>query len=105
MSKFKASYRGIGELLKSPEMQAHMLVRAEAAKAFAETEAPVFETGPHPGRYKAAFHVESGIQHHKTERAYAELSNDAPEALFVEFGTRNNAAHHTLTRSLDAMRG
>lgn len=103
--RFKASYRGIGELLRSVEMQEHMRVRAERAKAFAEAEAPVDTGGPHPGRYKASFHVDVDIKRGRTSRARATLSNDSPEAFFVEYGTRNNPARHILGRSLDAMRG
>jgi hypothetical protein len=105
MSTFQASYSGIGEMLRSEFMQAAMRARAEKVLVLAIATAPVYEQGPHPGRYKAAFHVESGVQHHKTSRAYARVSNDAPEALYVEFGTRNNPAHHTLTKALDAARG
>ena len=104
MSTFKADYDGIGAMLCSPEMQAHMLERATKGMAFAVADAPVFEKGPHPGRYKGAFHVQAGIQRHKTRRAYGLLYNDSPEAFYVEFGTENNPAHHTLTRALDAMR-
>jgi hypothetical protein len=104
MSKFTPSYSGIGEMLRSEFMQAEMHARAEAARALAEAIAPVYEQGPHPGRYKAAFTVESGVRHEKTARAYGRLENHSPEAFFVEYGTRNNPAHHVLVRASDAMR-
>lgn len=102
---YDADYKGIGEMLNAPWMVAEMVRRAEKGKAFAETIAPVDQTGPHPGRYKAAFRVEGkvggGTRHN---RAAGRLINDAPEAVFVEYGTANNPAHHVLLRSLDEMR-
>jgi len=100
---FKASYSGIGEMLRSPFMQGAMHHRAEAIAARAEAIAPVYEQGPHPGRYKASFRVSSGVRHAVTSRAYGRVTNVAPEALAVEFGTQNNPAHHTLVVALDAI--
>lgn len=93
-------------LLNAPWMEDHMKRLADGAKDVAEAIAPVYEDGPHPGRYKDSFHVESGTYggaHH--DRAYAVLSNYAPEALSVEFGTENNEAHHVLTHALDSIPG
>lgn len=95
-ARFKKNYKGIGEMLRSEFMQGAMHHRAEVIADVAEGIAPVYEAGPHPGRYKASFHVTSGIRVHKTTRAYGRVSNDAPEALAVEYGTKNNVAHHTL---------
>jgi hypothetical protein len=97
---FRADYRGIGRLLKSPEMQALMALHAHRAKAVAEAIAPVDPTSGHPGRYKASFVVTSGVRRGHSGRAYARLSNTSPEAVYVEYGTRNNDAHHTLLRAL-----
>lgn len=97
---FQLDYAGLGEYLRSEEVKAMLVARAEKVKAQAEATAPVDETGPHPGRYKASFSVSSGVQVHKTGRAYAEVSNDAPEAFFVEFGTRHNPRHRTLGKAV-----
>lgn len=106
LSKITGRYVGIGELLRSPEMEALCLERAVAVMAVAVATAPVFERGPHPGRYKAAFHVKSGTDNGEAKpRAYARVINDSPEALAVEFGTANNDAHHTLLRALEAASG
>jgi hypothetical protein len=102
---FHANYRGIGEMLCSDWMVDEMHRRAERAKVLAEIIAPVDPDSPHAGRYKASFHVESGVQHRKTSRAYDRLINDAPEAFFVEYGTKNNPAHHVMMKALDALRG
>lgn len=102
---FKASYSGIGEMLRSPEMQAAMRQFGEKVKARAEANAPVGDPSedPHAGRYKASFYVTTGVQHRKTSRAYAEVGNTAPEALTVEYGTSDTDAHHTLLDALAAV--
>lgn len=104
---FHASYRGIGEMISSPFMVEAMRARAERAKVYAEVIAPVYEGSSrddHRGRYKASFSVEAGVRQHRTRRAYGRLLNDSPEAFFVEYGTKNNPAHHVLLKSTDAMR-
>lgn len=104
---FTASYRGIGEMLRSAEMEAEMRRRAEQAMTFAVAIAPVGDPRKdrHPGRYKASFRVQStrrgGVRH---DRASATLVNDAPEAAMVEYGNRNVAQHRVLGKAIDAMR-
>jgi hypothetical protein len=86
-------------------MQAEMRRRAELVKARAEASAPVDRTGPHPGRYKQSFRVTSGVREGKTRRAFGRVTNDAPEAILVEYGSRNNPRHRTLGKALDAATG
>lgn len=100
---YKASYNGIGDMLRAEFMQAAMKVRAEAVADRARAIAPVDEDSPHRGRYRDSFEVSSGVAHRKTSRAYGRVTNVAPEALAVEFGTRNNPAHHTLVQALDGI--
>lgn len=95
-------YEGMGEFLRSAEMQAAMHTLAEGFMQRAIATAPVDENGPHPGRYKASFHVESGVRRNKTARAYGKVINDSPEAFFVEFGTKNNPRHRTLGKAFGA---
>jgi len=95
-------YEGLGQLLRSPEMQAAMHTLAVGFMQRAIATAPVDEDGPHPGRYKASFRVESGVQHNTTARAYGRVINDSPEAFFVEFGTKNNPRHRTLGKAFGA---
>lgn len=95
----RINYAGMGEFLRSPEMQAAMHALAEQFMARAIATAPVDEKGPHPGRYKRSFRVESGVQHKKTARAYGKVINDSPEAFFVEFGTKHNPKHRTLGKA------
>lgn len=103
--KYQASYVGIGDMLCSEFMQVAMKTRIDRAKDLAVAIAPVYEAGPHPGRYKAAFSTSSGVRAGKSRRAYGRLTNSSPEALAVEFGTENNPARHILVRSLDAVGG
>lgn len=107
MSNFKLDYAAFGEhVLRSDFMREAMEGYAEKAKAAAEADAP-FDADSRDGtHYKDSFRVESrnvgGV--HKN-RAEALLINDDPAAVFVEFGNgKTNAAHHTLTRALDAAR-
>jgi hypothetical protein len=108
VSTFNASYEGIGELLKSPMIEAEMRARAEQVAALAEASAPVDPTSGHPGRYKGAFSVSSGV---KPDRAYGRVENTAPEAIEVEYGrgeyttTRTTADGKTYTVTIGAMDG
>jgi hypothetical protein len=108
MTDVNLDYRGIGEMLRSVDMEAHMRSRAEKAMAFAEAIAPVGnpKNDPHSGRYAASFHVESSRHGGmKGDRASAVLVNDSPEAYMVEYGNRNVEKHRILAKSIDAMRG
>jgi hypothetical protein len=101
MTTFKLDYVGVGQLLRSPEMQAEMRRRAEKVRVAAEASAPVYLKGRHPGRYKRSFRVRAG---RRPSRAYAMVINYSPEALWVEYGTKNNPRHRTLGRALEAAR-
>ena len=99
-TKFTPSYAGIGEMLRSDGMEQAMREHAGTIMAAAQAAAPVWEDGPHPGRYKESFRVttdkESGAKH---DRAGAHVVNDAPEAFYVEFGNRNVERYRTLGRA------
>jgi len=98
---YRHDYDAFGEhVLRAPWMIAEMARRGEKVKAAAEASAPVDETSPHPGRYKDSFHLATGIREGHKSRAYAEVYNDAPEAPFVEFGTKNTPRHRTLGKAL-----
>lgn len=105
MSTFNASYAGIGEMLRSAEMQAAMhRIVAEKMLPFAQSIAPFDADDPDGQHYRDAFEVSSGVRHGKTSRAYGRLTNTDKAAVFVEFGTKNNPRHRTLGRALDALR-
>jgi hypothetical protein len=106
VSVFKGSVNGVSQLVTSPEMQADMKRRAEQVKAEAEATAPVGR-GPNAGQYKRSFSVSSGVRTGRagtarSRRAFGRVTNDAPEAFFVEYGTVHNPRHRTLGRALDA---
>lgn len=97
---FRASYSGIGKMIRSPQMQAEMRRRAERIKAAAVITAPV-----DTGQYEHSFRVTSGARGGlKKDRAYGRVTNHAPHAFYVEFGTSKTPAHHTLRRALRAAR-
>jgi hypothetical protein len=92
---------GVGELLRSPMVEAEMLRRAELIKSIAESIAPIGGPGdPHPGIYKASFHATStsrgGL---RRDRATATVANTAYYARWVEYGTDKVRAHHVLLRA------
>jgi HK97 gp10 family phage protein len=97
-TRFRASYSGIGRMIRSPQMQAEMRRRAEKVKAAAEAAAPV-----DTGEYKSSFRVTSGARGGvKKDRAYGRVANASPHAFYVEYGTSKTRAHHTLRGALAA---
>lgn len=108
--RFKPSYRGIGQMLCADFMIAEMDVRAHRVMAQAIATAPVDEDldDEHRGRYKARFKVTSGIRPGsrggRKRRAFGRVTNDAPEAIDVEFGTHTTPRHRILGRALLAAR-
>jgi hypothetical protein len=99
---FQPSYRGIGDMLTMPGMQAEMHRKAENVMGEGEATAPVYR-GPTGGRYKRSFSVSSGVKGTgRNRRAFGRVTNDAPEAYFVEYGNRNTPRYRTLGRALDA---
>jgi hypothetical protein len=101
-ASFRMSKKGVGQLLRSPEMEAEVRRRAEVIKGVAESIAPVGGPGDiHRGLYKASFRVTStrrgGILR---DRAVAYVTNTAPYARWVEYGNgRLVPAHHVMLRA------
>jgi Bacteriophage protein of unknown function (DUF646). len=90
-AKFRGDYEGIGEILRSPQMQAEMRSRGEQVQARAEFLAPE-ETGA----YKSSFKVEVGIREGKTRRAEAKVINDDEAAPYVEYGTSKTPRYRVM---------
>ncbi|MFF7023055.1 HK97 gp10 family phage protein [Streptomyces klenkii] len=82
-------------------VEAEMLRRANIIKGVAESIAPVGGEGdPHPGQYKASFHVTSHKRGgRRRDRAVAVVWNSAPYARWVEYGSERVRAHHVLLRA------
>lgn len=105
MGDFKASYEGIGQMLRSAEMQAAMhRIVDEKMLPFAESISPFDPDDPDGQYYKDGFEVSSGVQHEKTSRAYGRLINTDSAAVYVEYGAKATPAYRVLGRSLDAAR-
>lgn len=107
-ARFTGSYKGIGEMLVAGFMIDEMQRRAGVVLARCVETAPVY-AGPFldvtRGRYKASFALADETiktSGRGTRRALGRVINDSPEAFWVEFGTRNNDAHHTMRNALDA---
>jgi hypothetical protein len=103
---YNASYPGIGDMLTDEFMIEAMRVRGEAVLARAVSLSPVGKQNRdnERPRYIDSFDpVEAGIRQHGSRRAYARVSNHSNHALAVEYGTRNNPAHHVLVKALDAV--
>lgn len=101
--EIELSYEGLGEMLNSPWMEAEMRRRMENAQALAVSIAPVGDPSEdsHSGRYKDSFSVDSGVHGGvHSDRAWAELVNDAPEALYVEYGNRGREPYNTMLKAL-----
>lgn len=106
-------YEAIGTLLRSPEMEAEMVRRGEGIMAWAIEHSPVSDDDNHRGRYKASFRLEHGRVGLPGatvlgDRAWCEVHNDSPEALFVEYGNpgkrkrKGQEAFHPLLKALSA---
>ncbi|OLT13005.1 hypothetical protein BJF79_03640 [Actinomadura sp. CNU-125] len=97
-TRFRASYKGIGQMIRSPEMQAEMRRRAEKVAATAEATAPVDS-----GDYKGSFQVTSGPRGGvRKNRAYGRVTNTSNHAVYVEYGTSRTPARSTLRDALRA---
>lgn len=84
-SSFKASYKGIGQMLNSDFIQDAMVDRAEQVKAYAISISPQGDTG----RYRESFKIyRNRVLASGGIRAIARLYNEAPYAAAVEYGTR-----------------
>lgn len=93
-AKFNASYKGIGQILRSEQMKREMKARADQIKAEAEALAPVDS-----GNYVESFRVETEIRKGATIRAIAKVINDSPHAAYVEWGTSRTPRHRVMGRA------
>ncbi len=105
-AKYTVSRRGMADMLDSGFMAGAMDLVAQMIRNHAEAIAPVGPpSDPHAGRYKASFrtrsHRHGGATH---DRAEAIVTNFAPEALYVEFGTEGREPYHTMLRAATEIR-
>lgn len=102
MTRFRMNTRGVGQLLRSPMIEAEMLRRATRIREAAEAASPVGDAArdPHPGLYKSSWHTASHRRGgRKRDRATAIVWNSAPYARWVEYGTEQRPGQHVLLRA------
>lgn len=85
---FKPNHAGIGELLRSAEVEVMLTEVMVEKQGVAEAIAPM-----RTGRYKNAFVVAPGF---KFDRACVVLRNLMPYAIDVEFGAKDTPRYRTL---------
>lgn len=105
-ASYNPSHFGVGEMLRADFMQDAMRVVADEIKARAIALAPVGEEAhdDHAGRYKSSFHTRSHISYtapgrYGGGRAEAVVYNNAPEALYVEYGHFGREPYRVLGRA------
>ncbi|MER5584119.1 HK97 gp10 family phage protein [Streptomyces asoensis] len=103
-ARFKMSRKGVGQLLRSPMIEAEMLRRATVIESVATAISPVGGPGdPHPGQYKASWSVSSTSRGgRRRDRATATVRNSSYYARWVEYGTERVPAHHVALRAAAA---
>lgn len=93
-ARFRGNYKGVGEMLRSPQMQREMESRAERVKARAVASSPVDS-----GEYVQSFRVEGSIRPGKSSRAIAKVINDSPHATYVEWGTSKTPRYRVMGKA------
>jgi hypothetical protein len=101
-SKLTIDSDAIGSLLNSEPMAEMVRSVAELIMARAVSMSPVGDPkdDPHSGRYLASWRVD--VRHHSGatgDRVEAVVSNDAPEAFWVEYGHHGREPYYTLRRA------
>jgi hypothetical protein len=109
MASFKPDRRAIGKILVAAEVRAVLLAKAETGKTIAESIAPRDITDTDGEYFNEHFGVREGTQERGTVRAFAEIYNDHSAAISIEYGTGDpngsrTPAHHTLLRTVEAMK-
>jgi hypothetical protein len=102
----KFDYVAVGELLRTPEMEAEMVRRMANVMELAISRAPYAPSSdPHHVHYRDSFHLSHGRMgmpgaHTLNDRAWAMVENDAPDAIFIEYGNKHIARMHILLNAL-----
>lgn len=98
MTHFSANYDGIGELLRSQMIGDALYTRGQAVRGVAEASAPFDAT--EQTHFRDSFHVAEPEV--RVDRMVVTVYNDDDAAIPIETGTSTHAAHHTLSKALDA---
>lgn len=102
-ARYVPDRKGIGELMRGPEMQGAMELACYAAIPIARAISP--DAPPYGEGYVAAFEVDGGHVESVagTRRATAYLVNDTDHSAIVEVGLGQHVGHHVLSRSMHAL--
>lgn len=112
---YKADYKGIGEMLRSPGIRGAVSARARRVRAAAEAIAPVgspADGDDTPGTFKGSFRVSVHVRadaNGRGSRVVADVVSVDPLGAKKELGhVASNGRYvdgsHTLLRALDAAR-
>ena len=96
-ARFKANYKGIGQILTSRQMQREMETRARRVENNCVVGAPEAT-----GSYASSFRVETGIRPGKKPRAESKVINDDEAAPYVEWGTSRTPRYRVMGRAAGA---
>lgn len=91
--KYKANHAGVAKLLVGDDMRDAMDAYAEAGAEHAASIAPI-GSGDFASSFSSGADIDEG-------RATGIVASVDPDALSKEFGTSNQAGHHTLARTAD----
>ena len=93
-ARFRGNYKGVGQILTSPQMQREMEARAK------RVEAECVSTSPRDsGRYASSFRVETGIRQGTKPRAESKVINGDPAAPYIEYGTSRTPRYRVMGRA------
>lgn len=93
-ARFRGSYKGIGQILTSKQMQDEMESRANRLEGVCQASAP-HDTGA----YSQSFRVETGIRTGSKPRAESKVINDDEAAVYVEYGTSRTPRYRVMGRA------
>jgi hypothetical protein len=93
-ARFKGNYKGIGQILRSVQMQREMEQRAKPIKARCVATSP-----RDTGAYASSFRIETGIRPGRKPRAESKVINSDPAAPYVEWGTSRTPRHRVMGKA------
>lgn len=103
--RYTPDYRGVGRLLRSAEMEAMLLSVAKRGAAWLSKNTPQGRTGELRRGYSTQSWPTGGGK--RGDRAHAEIRNEVPYILAVEFGYHRGGSfvegHHMMKRAVDHM--
>jgi hypothetical protein len=103
MSSYNANYDAIGVWLNSEMLRSVVEEVAERIRDRAVILSPIgtiAEGDEHPGLYISSWKIKTQLYGGAThDRVEAIVYNDAPDALFVEFGHYGREPYHVLLRA------